>query len=224
MSSKEWEMLNNDKDQPMYNRFRQAWCPGSSFKPVIAAAGLETGTTIWSEDYGNEGLSWQKDLSWGSYYITTLHATSPAVLDNALVNSDNIYFAKAALRIGADKLEDFLLRLGFNEELPFETRMAKSQFSNTNNIETEIQLADTGYGQGQVLINPLHLACIYSAFLNNGNIVKPHLLYKKKAKTEYWISGSFTTLTMPSKTLSAVSFPNAPEIQYSVFASQRCHN
>ncbi|MFG6328538.1 MAG: penicillin-binding transpeptidase domain-containing protein [Lachnospiraceae bacterium] len=191
MSSKEWEMLNNDKDQPMYNRFRQAWCPGSSFKPVIAAAGLETGTTIWSEDYGNEGLSWQKDLSWGSYYITTLHATSPAVLDNALVNSDNIYFAKAALRIGADKLEDFLLRLGFNEELPFETRMAKSQFSNTNNIETEIQLADTGYGQGQVLINPLHLACIYSAFLNNGNIVKPHLLYKKKAKTEYWISGAF---------------------------------
>jgi len=123
--------------------------------------------------------------------VTTLTDYPVKNLENALIYSDNIYFAKAALRIGADKLEDFLLRLGFNEELPFETSMAKSQFSNTNNIETEIQLADTGYGQGQVLINPLHLACIYSAFLNNGNIVKPHLLYKKKAKTEYWISGAF---------------------------------
>ena len=69
--------------------------------------------------------------------------------------------------------------------------MAKSQFSNTDKIETEIQLADTGYGQGQVLINPLHLACIYSAFLNNGNILKPRLIYKKKAEAEYWISGAF---------------------------------
>lgn len=191
MSPEEWEMLNSNKDKPMYNRFRQAWCPGSVFKPVIAAAGLETGTTIWSEDYGNEGLRWQKDLSWGSYYITTLHATNPATLDNALVNSDNIYFAKAALRIGAGKLKGFLIGLGFNEELPFEIKMAKSQFSNTDKIETEVQLADTGYGQGQVLINPLHLACIYSAFLNNGNILKPHLLYKKKAEAEYWISGAF---------------------------------
>ncbi len=190
MSSKEWDILNNNKDKPMYNRFRQAWCPGSSFKPVIAAAGLETGTTIWAEDYGSGGLSWQKDLSWGSYYITTLHDTNPAILENALVNSDNIYFAKAALRIGAGKLKDFLLRLGFNEELPFGIKMAESQFSNTDNIETEIQLADTGYGQGQVLINPLHLACIYSAFLNNGNIIKPYLLYRKKAEAEYWISNA----------------------------------
>ncbi|MCI9077855.1 MAG: penicillin-binding transpeptidase domain-containing protein [Lachnospiraceae bacterium] len=191
MSGQEWKALNNDKDQPMYNRFRQAWCPGSSFKPVIAAAGLETGTTVWSEDYGNEGLSWQKDSSWGSYYITTLHATDPAVLDNALVNSDNIYFAKAALRTGRKQLEDFLLKLGFNKELPFEIKMAKSQFSNTNKIETEIQLADTGYGQGEVLINPLHLACIYSAFLNKGNVVMPYLLYKKRAEAKYWISGAF---------------------------------
>lgn len=191
MSEKEWKRLNNDKDMPMYNRFRQAWCPGSSFKPVIAAAGLETGTTSWSEDYGNEGLKWQKDLSWGSYYITTLHATNPAILENALVNSDNIYFAKAALRAGAGQMKDFLLKLGFNEELPFEIKMAKSQFSNTEDIETEIQLADTGYGQGEVLINPLHLVCIYSAFLNKGNIVKPHLLYEKKAEAEYWVYGAF---------------------------------
>ena len=36
-------------------------------------------------------------------------------------------------------------------------------------IETEIQLADSGYEQGQILVNPLHLASIYTSFLNEGN-------------------------------------------------------
>ena len=49
------------------------------------------------EDYGNEGLSWQKDSSWGSYCVTTLHTYEPVILENALIYSDNIYFAKAAL-------------------------------------------------------------------------------------------------------------------------------
>ncbi len=47
------------------------------------------------------GLRWQKDTSWGSYYVTTLHAYEPVILENALIYSDNIYFAKAALKIGA---------------------------------------------------------------------------------------------------------------------------
>lgn len=47
------------------------------------------------EDYGNVGLSWQKDASWGSYHVTTLHAYEPVILENALIYSDNIYFAKA---------------------------------------------------------------------------------------------------------------------------------
>lgn len=54
------------------------------------------------EDYGNVGLSWQKDASWGSYHVTTLHAYEPVILENALIYSDNIYFAKAALKIGSD--------------------------------------------------------------------------------------------------------------------------
>ena len=67
--------------------------------------------------------------------------------------------------------------LGFNEELPFEIKMAESQYSNTEGIETEIQLADSGYGQGQVLVNPLHMACIYSAFCNEGNVIKTDVSY-----------------------------------------------
>lgn len=192
LSSEKWAALNEDENKPMYNRFRQVWCPGSTFKPITAAIGLESGAVDPNEDYGNVGLSWQKDASWGSYHVTTLHAYNPVVLENALIYSDNIYFAKAALKIGAEEMKDSLLRLGFQEELPFEILMAKSQFSNTENIETEIQLADSGYGQGQILINPLHMACIYTAFCNEGNVIKPHLLYSQETKTEYWIPNAFS--------------------------------
>ena len=195
LSSEQWTALNEDEDKPMYNRFRQVWCPGSTFKPIIAAVGLESGAIDPTEDYGNVGLSWQKDASWGSYYVTTLHAYEPVVLENALIYSDNIYFAKAALKIGSEEMESSLTGLGFNEELPFEIKMAESQYSNTDGIETEIQLADSGYGQGQILVNPLHMACIYSAFCNEGNVIKPYLVYQNEAEAEYWIPGAFSNET-----------------------------
>ena len=195
LSSEQWIALNDDEDKPMYNRFRQVWCPGSTFKPVTAAVGLESGAIDPNEDYGNVGLSWQKDASWGSYYVTTLHAYEPVILENALIYSDNIYFAKAALKIGSEEMESSLTGLGFNEELPFEIKMAESQYSNSEGIETEIQLADSGYGQGQVLVNPLHMACIYSAFCNEGNVIKPYLVYQKDAVAEYWIPGAFSNET-----------------------------
>ena len=195
LSSEQWTALNEDENKPMYNRFRQVWCPGSKFKPITAAVGLESGTIDPMEDYGNVGLSWQKDASWGSYHVTTLHAYEPVILENALIYSDNIYFAKAALKIGSEEMESSLTGLGFNEELPFEIKMAESQYSNTDGIETEIQLADSGYGQGQILVNPLHMACIYSAFCNEGNVIKPYLVYKNEIAAEYWIPGAFSNET-----------------------------
>jgi len=124
LSSEQWTALNEDENKPMYNRFRQVWCPGSTFKPITAAVGLESGAIDSMEDYGNVGLSWQKDASWGSYYVTTLHAYEPVILENALIYSDNIYFAKAALKIGSEEMESSLTGLGFNEELPFGTGYA----------------------------------------------------------------------------------------------------
>lgn len=161
-------------------------------RSIIAAIGLTTGAIDPDEDYGNEGLSWQKDSSWGSYYVTTLHAYEPVILKNALIYSDNIYFAKAALKIGENDMESSLTKLGFNDVLPFDIKMAKSQFSNTEKIEKEVQLADSGYGQGQILVNPLHMACMYSAFCNEGNMIKPYLTYKEDAMPDVWIKEAFT--------------------------------
>jgi len=193
ISNEQWASLNEDPKKPLYNRFRQGWCPGSTFKPIIAAIGLESGAIDPTKEYEKEGLKWQKDSSWGSYYVTTLHDYEPVILENALIYSDNIYFAKAALDIGAEKLKTSLQRLGFNEELPFEITMAASQYSNTKNIETEIQLADSGYGQGQMLVNPLHLACMYTAFCNDGNVIQPYLEYREGEKEESWIQEAFSS-------------------------------
>ena len=122
--------------------------------------------------------------------MTTLHEYEPVTMENALIYSDNIYFAKAALSIGKEELTKRLQGLGFQKELPFPIKMAKSQYSNTGKIETEIQLADSGYGQGQILVNPLHLAGLYSAFLNEGTIKKPVLLSGQGE--EDWISQAFS--------------------------------
>lgn len=195
MSDEKWSSLNEDERMPLYNRFRQLWCPGSTFKPVTAAIGLETGTVDPEEDFGNEGLSWQKDSSWGDYYVTTLHAYEPVTMENALIYSDNIYFAKAALRIGAKKLAACLDNLGFGQDLPFEIVMERSQYSNTDAIETEIQLADSGYGQGEILVNPLHLASLYTSFVNGGNAIKPYLQYQESPGAEVWIPEAFSSET-----------------------------
>ena len=193
LSQEQWDALNSDAAQPLYNRVRETWVPGSSFKPVIGAIGLSTGTLTADEDLGASGLSWQKDSSWGDYYVTTLHEYSGAAnLRNALVYSDNIYFAKTALQIGADTLAQQLEKLGFNQEIPFDISMTSSQYSNTEGIDTEIQLADSGYGQGQILVNPLHLACIYSAFFNEGDMIAPYLEYEEGKTPSYWIEDAFT--------------------------------
>lgn len=191
LSASQWTAWNEDESMPMYNRFRQVWCPGSSLKPVVAAAGLMAGTIDPQKDYGSQGLKWQKDTSWGSYYVTTLHTYEPVTLKNALIYSDNIYFARAALDMGAEKMERALSGVGFGQEIPFDIKIQKSQISNSGRLESEIQLADSGYGQGEILVNPLHMACIYSAFVNGGNMRKPTLIYASGEKNSYWIENAF---------------------------------
>ena len=122
-------------------------------------------------DRTQAGLRWQKDAGWGGYYVTTLHGYSPVNLENAYIYSDNIYFAKAALKIGSEDFMAGLDRLGFNQKIPFEIAVAEAQYSNTEKIESEIQLADSGYGQGEILINPVHLAALYTMFPNHGRCV-----------------------------------------------------
>ncbi len=193
ISDKEWEEIASNKKTPMLARYLQRYCPGSTFKPITAAIGLSTNSLSTEDVFSYSGLSWKKDDSWGDYTITTLTKyDGPKNLKNALIHSDNIYFAQAALKIGASNIEQMLNKLKFNESIDFEMELSKSQYSNKDKIESETLLADTGYGQGQVLVNPIHMASIYSAFTNNGNMVKPYLEYKQNKQVEYLVENAFT--------------------------------
>ena len=192
LSTDKWSALNNDVNQPLMSRYKQAYTPGSTMKPITAAIGLETKAIDPDKDLGAKD-KWQKDSSWGSYYVTTLHAPSPNNLKNAITYSDNVYFARSALNIGKDNLFKYYKNLKIGEKIPFELALNKSQYINKNQKVSDQLIADSGYGQGQILMNPLQLASIYSAFVNNGSIYQPHLV---KQGEQMWMQRVFSDKTV----------------------------
>lgn len=193
MTNDEWNSISTNEAKPLFTRFISTWCPGSTFKPITGAIGLTTGKLSENDEFNYSGLAWQKDRSWGDHKITTLTAYSGKKnLKNALIHSDNIYFAQAALKIGEKTFTEGLDKIKFNEDIDFELDTNKSTYSNSERIEREATLADSGYGQGQLLVNPIHMASIYSAFVNEGNMVKPYIEYKENREKEYLVKNAFS--------------------------------
>jgi cell division protein FtsI/penicillin-binding protein 2 len=182
-----WKKLQDIGADPFHNRFIQTYSPGSTFKLITTAIGLEQGKIDPSKLIEIDGLDWQKDKSWGGYTITRVSNRAEVNLADALVYSDNIYFAKTALGIGKEEFIKGSSKFGIGEEIPMDFYIRKSQIANDSKIETEIALADTGYGQGQVLMSPLHLALSYSAVVNEGNIMSPTLeTFNEKITSKVW--------------------------------------
>ena len=192
LSTDKWDALNNDVNQPLMSRYKQTYIPGSSMKPITAAIGLETKIIDPDKDLGAKD-KWQKDSSWGNYYVTTLHAPSPNNLKNAITYSDNVYFARSALNIGKENLFKYYKNLKIGEKIPFELALNRSQYINKNQKVNDQFIADSGYGQGQILMNPVQLASIYSAFVNNGSIYSPHLVKKGE---RMWMQRVFSDKTI----------------------------
>lgn len=193
MTANKWSKLSEDENKPLYNRFLASYAPGSSFKPITGAVGLTTRSFTAEEDFGKSGTKWQKDSSWKDFYVTTLATYSgKANLQNALIYSDNIYFAKAALKIGKDNFAKSLTNIGFNTNIKTPLGEVKSSYSNTDTFATETDLANSGYGQAEVLVNPIHMAMLYSAFLNEGSMVDTYLEYTGSSEVKYFKEEAFT--------------------------------
>lgn len=196
MSTAKWNSLNEDKNKPLFNRFKATASPGSTFKPITAAIGLNINSLDPNANKNISGLSWKKDSSWGSYSVTRVSEYSGGSnLLNAMVYSDNIYFAQTALDIGKDKFQEGLKSLGFGENMEFDFGLTASQISSSGEIKTDMQLADSGYGQGEILVNPVHLASMYSMFVNEGSMVNPYLIYKDTPETTMWKANVITKET-----------------------------
>ncbi|MEW9095476.1 MAG: penicillin-binding transpeptidase domain-containing protein [Clostridiaceae bacterium] len=182
------EKWEKDKFIQFDNRFKVAYAPGSTFKLFTAIAGLEKGSINTSEAINVQGKQWQPNSNWGAYKVTRVADPGKAIdLKNAFIYSDNIYFAQQALKMGKETFIEKAKAFGMGEELPIDYPIAKSQISNDGTIKSDIQLADSSYGQGEVLMSPLHVALMYSSVVNKGNIMTPTLqLQDDKTPAKVW--------------------------------------
>ncbi|WP_130859688.1 penicillin-binding transpeptidase domain-containing protein [Gracilibacillus phocaeensis] len=176
LSNEQWEEWQNDEQNPLLNRFAATFAPGSAFKPVTSAIGLQNGSLDPNEGITINGLTWQKE-NWGDYSVRRVsESNGPVDLRDALVRSDNIYFAIQAIDMGAETFVEGLQQFGIGEDLPYTYPITSSTISADGSLDNEVLLADTSYGQGQIEMSALHLATSYSIFKNNGNMIQPTLL------------------------------------------------
>ncbi|MGQ4242653.1 penicillin-binding protein PBP4(5) [Enterococcus casseliflavus] len=182
ISQEDYDAYEQNEDLPFISRFATAYAPGSTFKAITGAIGLENGTIDPTQSIAIDGLKWQKDSSWGDYFVTRVTDVASVNLKDALVYSDNIYMAQQTLSMGEDAFRDGLSKLIFGETLDLPIAMNPAQISNEDSFNSDILLADTGYGQGELLLNPIQQAAIYSVFANQGKLVYPRLVKEAEQK------------------------------------------
>jgi peptidoglycan glycosyltransferase len=188
--SEYWQYLNSDSaGQPLINRPTQGlYPPGSTFKTVTAIGVLE------HPDVGKPD-----DIHCYNQYQTEPGAPpvvnavqdlasltgDPSTLERVYAYSCNVAFAQYALRLGKERMSDLsmLFDIYRPQEAPdvyphfLELPTASSLISvNPAFLDRRAALADTGYGQGQLLVNPLQMALITAAIANNGVMMKPYLV------------------------------------------------
>lgn len=169
-----------DSNSPLYNRAVQgSYIPGSTVKPLIAAMALDDDVVDENYEFTGEIIKkqWTPKGYWPYPPITRVsNYSGPVNMSNAITKSDNIYFADVALKAGWEKLEPFLKMIGFDERIPFDLRVSKPGYLNSGNYENMQLLAATCYGQGELIISPLQMACIFSSLANNGDVMTPRLV------------------------------------------------
>ncbi|MGS2601058.1 PBP2a family beta-lactam-resistant peptidoglycan transpeptidase MecA1 [Mammaliicoccus sciuri] len=184
MSDEDYKKLTEDDKEPLLNKFQITTSPGSTQKILTSMIGLNNKTLDGKTSYKINGKGWKKDKSWGDYNVTRYEVVNGDIdLKQAIESSDNIFFARVALELGSKKFEEGMKRLGVGEDIPSDYPFYNAQISNKN-LDNEILLADSGYGQGEILINPVQILSIYSALENKGNVNAPHVL--KDTKNKVW--------------------------------------
>jgi peptidoglycan glycosyltransferase len=173
------KLSTNEVERPLYDRATQGqYPPGSTFKVVTAAAGLESGvitpeTTIDApgsiDDEGHE-LANDFNQDWGSIS-----------LDTALTNSVNTWFGQLGQKVGQDKLFETMEKFGFNSTPPIdlpEDQVETSGIFEEGNLLTRkdpVDLARVAIGQERLLATPLQIAMVAAAVANHGKLMKPQI-------------------------------------------------
>lgn len=189
LRSKQWKDLLTDPDKPLFNRAIQAQlAPGSTFKPIVAIAGLETGAI--DDSFGAScggGANW-----YGVYRHCHLKRGHGAIkLNNAIAQSCDVFFYAAGNKIGIDNIARYAEGAGLGSktgiDLPYEA--AGTVPSSRWKIRTQREKWYVGetisvaIGQGALTVTPLQLAHAIGGLAIGGIWQKPHLVVSAKDST-----------------------------------------
>ena len=176
----ELEKLNrNEIETPLLNRATQGlYPPGSTFKVVTAAAGLESGTITPGTTIDApgslevEGTPLQNDFN---------EDFGPIALDTALTNSVNTWFGQLGQQVGQDQLFETMEKFGFNAtpaiDLPGDEVYDSGIYEGGHLLHRDdpVDLARVAIGQERLLATPLQMAEVAAAIANRGRLMKPQI-------------------------------------------------
>ena len=173
------KLILNKLETPLLNRATQGrWPPGSTFKVVTAAAGLESGvitpeTTIDAPGtIVDEGHILANDFE---------ESFGPIQLDFALTYSVNTWFGQLGQQVGQDALFEQMEKFGFNSTPPID--LPDNEVYNSGVYENQhtltkhdpVDLARVAIGQERLLATPLQMAMVAAAVANKGKLMKPQI-------------------------------------------------
>ncbi|ROR20732.1 penicillin-binding protein 2 [Comamonas sp. BIGb0124] len=179
-----WKELNESVDRPLLNRaLRGTYPPGSTYKPFMALAALETGKRGASMVVNDTG-SW----TFGGHTFRSHEAAGSVDMRRAIQRSSNVYFYSLANDMGVDTIHDFMKPLGFGQitglDLGGEVRgvLPSTEWKRNTYRRPEQkrwyagETISLGIGQGYNNFTMLQLANAMAAVANHGLQNKPHLV------------------------------------------------
>ena len=153
----------------------ELYYPGSVFKVITAAMGVDSGAASYNTTLNCSGAY---TVAKQTYHCAGKKAHGVQNLAQALRNSCNIYFIQLGQRVGASLFYDYFDAFGFTErtgvDLPNETNFM--QYYNASQLG-EVQLASSAFGQAMA-VTPLQVCTAISAAVNGGYLVTPHVVDK----------------------------------------------
>ncbi len=177
------KILDPDADYSGYFRdiqwknkaITELYYPGSVFKVITAAMGVDSGNATINTTFNCSGAY---GVAKETYHCAGKKAHGVQNLAMALRNSCNIYFIQLGQRIGASLFYDYFEAFGFTErtgvDLPNETNFM--QYYTASQLG-EVQLASSAFGQAMA-VTPLQVCTAISAAVNGGYLVTPHIVDK----------------------------------------------
>ena len=194
IKAKDWKEIADNPEHPMLNRAIQAQqAPGSTFKPFVALAGLETGTI---DDQFSVHCSGGVSL-YGHYQHCWVKSGHGAVsLHKGIVQSCDVYFYTVGAKLGIDNIAKYANLAGMGEatgiDLPHEAiGIVPSEKWKLRNFRQKWYAGETpsvAIGQGALTVTPLQLARAIGGVAMGGIWHHPHLLKALDTtdKAEVW--------------------------------------